>query len=166
MKGKQILLAAVAAIVLGAAPMAAQLTSNPLEPGFYNYMQEFYRGVPSEYRPILVNDRTMLLGSSMETGGVMIDYTSSRQITLLAIVSRVRSVNAESKLATYSKVADHNFSSPVGTLYFDESSGLVTMRHYMNPSVVDRPAMGSVVTKFAEELREQRASFNRPVSAG
>lgn len=166
MKTRQILFAALAMIALSAAPMAAQLTSNPLEPGFYNYMRELYLGVPGDYRPMLVNDRTMLLGSSVETGGVMIDYTSSRQITLLAIVTKVRSVNAESKLATYSRLFEHNVSSPVGTLYFDEQSGLVTMRHYLNPSVTDRPAMGSVVTRFAEELREQRASFNRPVSAG
>lgn len=166
MKTKQILFAAVAAILLSASPMAAQLTSNPLEPGFYNYMQEFYRGVSGDYRPMLINDRTMLLGSTVDKGGVMIDYDSPRQITLSAIVTKIRSVNAASKLMTYSRIADHNFSSAVGTLYFDESSGLVTMRHYVNPALTERPLMGSVVTRFTEELREQRASFNRPVSAG
>jgi hypothetical protein len=166
MKAKQLLLAAAAAMVLTISPSAAQLTSNPLEPGFYNYMRELYRGVPGDYRPMLVNDRLMLLGSSIDKGGTMIEYISPRQLALSAIVTKVRRVTPGSVLATYRRVSDFNSSSSVGTLYFDESSGLVTMKHNLNPSMVGRPSMAAVVTRFAEELREQRSTFNRPTAEG
>ena len=166
MKPRQFLLAALAAMVLVISPSAAQLSSSPLEPGFYNYMRELYRGVPSEYRPMLVNDRLMLIGSSIDKGGTMVEYLSPRQVALSAIVTKVRRVTPGSVLTTYRRVSDFNSSSAVGTLYFDESSGLVTMRHNLNPSMVARPSMASVVTRFAEELREQRAAFDRPTAQG
>jgi hypothetical protein len=166
MKAKQILLAVVAAIVLGASPSAAQLTSNPLEPGFYNYMRELYRGAPGSYLPMLVNDRTMILGSSIDKGGMMIEYLSPRQIALSAIVTKVRSSSPGAMLSAYNRISDFNGSSAVGTLYFDQSSGMVMMRHNLNPAVVSQPAMATVVTRFAEELREQRSAFSRPTSAG
>lgn len=58
-------------------------------------------------------------------------------------------------------IAMFNFSSSVGTLYVNESTGEVTIEHRLNPMQVSVPAMADAANLFGQVARTQSQVFHQ-----
>lgn len=53
-----------------------------------------------------------------------------------------------------------NDSAPVGTMYYDESRGEVTIAHHLNPDKCSIPLLAAVSDRFGSMVRSQRARLS------
>jgi hypothetical protein len=144
MKSTITLLAAALMLTLTSS-MFAQLTSNPLEPGLYDFMK-------TRTNVSLVDD------SHMKVAAAEIAWVSPEQITIRSTVAKVADqAKAEKMIALF------NESSSVGTLNIE--NGAIVMTHFVNPKLVKQTEIAQVVAMFNTELARQAARFGQPVAA-
>jgi hypothetical protein len=142
---KQLFSLATAALVLFSVPTFAQLTSNPLEPGLYDFMKK-------NTNVILVDD------NHMTAGAAHIAYVSPEHITITATVARVSDHAKAEKM-----IAFFNERSSVGTLTIEGNQ--IVMTHNVNPKLAKQSEIVQVVAAFNSEFVRQSAKFNEPMAA-
>jgi hypothetical protein len=150
MNTKKQFLTIAAVLALFSTPVFAQLASSPLGEGLYQRMKAT---APASYSLELPNANEMIVA-----GTTRVTYVSLEQITMSGIVGRVEmSARALNRVRTM--IAEYNTSAPVGSMRFDENTGMVTMQHSVNPKHVTLPAISATVLSFSDALRQQSARF-------
>jgi hypothetical protein len=109
--------------------------------------------VPASYSLELPNSNEMIVA-----GRTRVTYVSLEQITISGIVGKVE-MSARALNRVRKMIAEYNTSAPVGSMRFDESTGIVTMQHSVNPKLVKLPAISTTVLAFSDALRQQSGRF-------
>jgi hypothetical protein len=123
----------------------AQLTSNPLEPGLYDFMK-------SRTNVSLIDDNHMKVAASE------VAWISAEQITITATVAKVTDQAKAEKM-----IAFFNESSSVGTLAIE--NGSIVMTHSVNPKLVKQSEIAQVVAMFNSEAARQAVKFGQPIAS-
>jgi len=80
---------------------------------------------------------------------------NSQTVTLTSVVAHLKKLSAEQRAKLQRRIAYFNYSSPVGTLWFDNATGDVTMEHHLNPRYVSPATMVTVAASFGDMVRTQ-----------
>ncbi|MEO5929391.1 MAG: hypothetical protein ABIR47_05630 [Candidatus Kapaibacterium sp.] len=152
---KKLLLAPVALIMfLLATPGFAQLTGPSLLGKIRDNLNK-----QTSYKVSLVNDAIVMTDAHTGVRVCTVRQESSQKITLSCVVTRLDGVSAEKKQRIQRKIALFNFSSAVGTLWYDSRTGEVILEHFLNPRQVSPVNMASVAARFGETYRAQAATL-------
>jgi hypothetical protein len=150
MKTKKQFLTIAALLALFSTPVFAQLTSSPLGEGLYQSMKAT---APASYSLELLNSDEMTIA-----GTTRVTYVSLEQITMTGIVGNVemstRELNRVRKM-----IDEYNTNSLVGSMRFDENTGMVMMQHSVNPKLVKLPSISTTILAFSDALRQESARF-------
>jgi hypothetical protein len=150
MNTKKQFLTIAALLALFSTPVFAQLSSSPLGKGLYQQMKAT---APASYSLELPNSNEMTVA-----GRTRVTYVSLEQITITGIVGKVdmsaRALNRVKKM-----IDEYNTTASVGSMRFDENTGMVTMQHSVNPKLVKLPAISATVLAFSDALRQQSGRF-------
>ena len=150
MNTKKQFLTIAAVLALFSTPVFAQLTSSPLGQGLYQSMKAT---TPASYSLELLNSDEMTVA-----GTTRVTYVSLEQITMSGIVGKVE-MSARSLSRVRKMINEYNTGALVGSMRFDENTGMVTMQHSVNPKLVKLPGISTTVLAFSDALRQQSARF-------
>ncbi|MDB5034473.1 MAG: hypothetical protein JWQ98_1714 [Chlorobi bacterium] len=152
---KKFLPASVALILfLLATPGFAQLTGPSLLGKIRDNLNK-----QTSYKVSLANDAIIMTDARSGVTVCTVRQESSQKITLSCVVARLKGLSAEKRQQLQRKIALFNFSSAVGTLWYDSRTGEVTMEHFLNPRQVSPVSMASVAARFGETYRAEVASL-------
>lgn len=84
-----------------------------------------------------------------------VSQVNPQTVTLTSVVARMRKLNAEERNRLQQQIAFFNFSSSVGTLWFDNSTGEVTMEHHLNPRFVSPASIAKIAASFGDMVRTE-----------
>lgn len=147
---KQLLLTATALLFLAAVPSLAQQTGASVVRGLYEQLsgQGTYN-VEMKGTTIVLRDR--------KTGAevVSVSQLGSQQVKVTGIVGNLGMGSTSAKKKALQRIALFNYSSPVGTLYVDPSSGDVVIYHNLNPRLVPVSSMANVALRCGDVARAQ-----------
>jgi hypothetical protein len=85
----------------------------------------------------------------------MLRQVNPRQVIITGTVANLSNLSRDERSAAMRKIALFNFSSSVGTLWFDERTGDVCMEHKINPQLVSIPSIARVASLFGSTVRSQ-----------
>lgn len=150
---KNLLLAAVLTLPLGAIPAAAQLTG----PTLLNRVSIDLQN-QSAYRINMQKDKLFLLDG---TGApvVSMEQNNRNTVTISGAVADLSGLPAANKSRAMARIALFNFSSPVGTLSLDEATGRVTMVHYLNSGLVSTATIAQVAQLCGDVVKQEAATL-------
>ncbi|MBS1912992.1 MAG: hypothetical protein JST22_13480 [Bacteroidetes bacterium] len=112
-----------------------------------------------EYTAV-VGTNTVLI-KDVTTGATLfvVKETNAQTITLSSVVATVHSLTPDSRARLLRRISQFNFSSPVGTLWYDNASGNVTMEHHLNPRMVSQSGIMNVAVRFGDAVRAQQIAL-------
>lgn len=79
----------------------------------------------------------------------------AQTVTLSSVIAKLDHLSPERKHEVLQRIAFFNFSSPVGTLGYDNSTGTVTMEHHLNPRQVSASSIATVAVRFGDVARAE-----------
>ncbi len=149
---KNILLTAAALFTfLLVAPVHAQLTG----PSVLSFIGDSFAR-QSGYS--IVSGTNTVLVKDVESGRTLfvVKDVNQQTITLSSVVASLRQLSPESRDRMLKQISQYNFSSAVGTLWYDNATGEVTMEHHLNPRLVSSANIVSVANRFGDAVRAEK----------
>jgi len=127
------------ALLCAAIPAVSQVTGAPVLRGIYDQLshQTFYK-VEMNGDAVVLRDRST--GAEV----VSVRENNPQEVTVSGVVGNLGDVSDDFRQTAMSRMALFNFSSPVGTLMFDQGSGSVVMYHFLNPRYVPVSSMARI----------------------
>jgi hypothetical protein len=86
---------------------------------------------------------------------------NAQRVTITGVITDLSKLTPEARVDVLKRIAFFNFSSPVGTMMLDESTGKVIMKHELNPRMVSVPAMVNVAARFGDVARLQATTLRQ-----
>ena len=104
-----------------------------------------------------------IFANDAETGERIytITHPDRGYLTLSGILMRLRSPSFNLRNRIQREVERFNNAAAVGTMYFDEAKGEVTIEHHLNPNRCSIPAMAAVAERFGQVVRTERERLSR-----
>jgi len=147
---KKFLLSIATLIVFAAVPMSAQLTGPTLI--------DRVRDDLSQQRTFKVESaRNSVLLRDAATGAELLTVSEvdGQTVTLSGVVARLDNLSPERRAAVIRQIEYFNFSSGVGTLGYDNATGVVTMQHHLNPRYVSPSSIAYVASRFGDVAKTE-----------
>jgi hypothetical protein len=146
---KKLALAAAALVCfLSASASHAQLTG----PSALNVIRDDFS---SNGYTVEAGANSMLMKDASGNLVFTVSQVNPQTVTLSSVVARLRKLTAEERTLLQQKIAFFNFSSSVGTLWFNNATGEVTMEHHLNPRYVSPATMAKIAASFGDMVRTE-----------
>lgn len=112
-----------------------------------------------EYSAVMGTNTVLI--KDVVTGNTLfvVKEMNAQTITLSSVVATLHSMTPDRKAQLMRRISQFNFSSAVGTLWYDNASGTVTMEHNLNPKMVSQNGMSNVAVRFGDAVRAQQMAL-------
>lgn len=152
---KKFLLSIAALVsIIAATPGYAQFTGpSILDKVRDNLSQQKAFKVESTNKTVLLRDAAT--GAELFT----VSEIDAQTVTLSGVVGKLDKMSSERRDAVMQRIAYFNFSSGVGTLGYNKSTGEVTMQHHLNPRYVSPANIAHVASSFGDVARTEARLF-------
>src|SRR4051812_44759572 len=84
-----------------------------------------------------------------------VSQVNPQTITLSSVIAHLHQLSAEQRTQLQRRIAFFNYSSSVGTLWYNTATGEVTMEHHLNPRFVSPATMVKVAASFGDMVRTE-----------
>ena len=146
---KKLVLAAAALVsFLSVSTSSAQLTG----PSALNVIRDDFS---SNGYTVEAGSNSMLMKDASGHVIFTVSQVNPQTVTLSSVVARMRKLSTEERARLQQKIAYFNYSSAVGTLWFDNTTGEVTMEHHLNPRFVSPATMAKIAANFGDMVRSE-----------
>lgn len=102
------------------------------------------------------NEKSVMLRDAATGAEIFtVRQIDAQTVTLSGVIARLNNLSPERRHEVMQRIAFFNFSSPVGTLGFNNSTGEVVMEHHLNPRYVSASSIASVAGRFNDVARNE-----------